>query len=86
MPSQSYYYHYTRQLEVGRVDDRIVSYKANNKGDAFMLQALKYEGNQEQQFTIFSSTVYTLNKKQASRLPFIGSLEALCFILILILF
>lgn len=52
MPSQSYYFHYTRQLDVGRADDRIVSYKVNNKGRACMSQALKNEGNQEQQFTL----------------------------------
>ena len=67
MPSQSYYYHYTRQLEVGRVDDRIVSYKVNNNGDAFMLQALKNEGNQEQQFTLLQQ--HGLYSEQKTSLP-----------------
>ena len=54
MPSQSYYYHYTRQLEVGRADDknRPDRTKSTIMVMPFMLQALKNEGNQEQQFTL----------------------------------
>ena len=46
-----------------------------------MLQALKNEGNQEQQFTLLLQHGLYSEQKQASRLPFIGSLEACALLL-----